>query len=762
MDRALKLARRHGSRLVSPVAAVLAVLVLAACAPGARMLSAPTFSLDASRSGFVRIDPPGIGEGTASFRIALRVENPNPFALKLAALDGDLFFQDVRAAALSFRGGIDLPAAGSAPLILDVRVPLGAAPALLDTIAGLVAALARKTADLGLTGYGARAAAIANSIAEQYIVVQTEAKRDDIVAASELLSVRVADLENRYNIAEEAVRMAQLELAMAAEYGSAMIGPQLEVLNSTLTNTRLERTALENRHQMVGDSPAILGVLDQVRERGHRSAERLVDVDLARGVVDVVVAAHHVGDAHVDVVHHHREVVGRMAVRAEDHQVVQLAVGDLDQALDLVVPHHRAVQRVLQPDHPVGVVAARFVQLRLAAALAPGAVVARLLALLHRRRAHGIQFFPGLVGAVGLAGCEQVVGHFAIPLQPVGLVERALVIIQAQPVHRLQDRVDRGLGAALAVGVLDPQHELPAVAACGQPAVQRGAGAADMQVAGGAGGKTGADGHGDGGSGEQPPILRQPAAAVYHGAMTTLFIADLHLDPERPAMTRLFGDFLDSEARKADALYILGDLFESWVGDDDPSEAGAFVAETLATLAAAGMPVFFMHGNRDFMLGRDYAARAGMRILPDPSVIELYDRPVLLMHGDLLCTGDVEYQKIRAQVRSPQWREQMLSQPLQARLAFAQQARAASQARQGEMKNAGTMETITDAAPATVEQTLRRFGIDTLIHGHTHRPAIHDLQIDGRPHRRIVLGDWYEQGSVLRAHPDGRFDLSNL
>ncbi|NLB57190.1 MAG: UDP-2,3-diacylglucosamine diphosphatase [Gammaproteobacteria bacterium] len=244
--------------------------------------------------------------------------------------------------------------------------------------------------------------------------------------------------------------------------------------------------------------------------------------------------------------------------------------------------------------------------------------------------------------------------------------------------------------------------------------------------------------------------------------MTTLFIADLHLDPERPEITRLFGDFVDNEAARADCLYILGDLFESWVGDDDPSEAGAFVAAKLAALEASGVPVLFMHGNRDFMLGRDYAARAGMRILPDPAVIDLYGKPVLLMHGDLLCTGDVEYQKIRAQVRSPQWREHMLSQPLQARLAFAHQARAASQARQGEMKDAGTMETITDASPEAIEEILRRYGIDTLIHGHTHRPAIHDLEIDGRPHRRIVLGDWFEQGSVLRAQPDGSFDLASL
>lgn len=244
--------------------------------------------------------------------------------------------------------------------------------------------------------------------------------------------------------------------------------------------------------------------------------------------------------------------------------------------------------------------------------------------------------------------------------------------------------------------------------------------------------------------------------------MTTLFISDLHLDPSRPAITALFLDFLRDQARHAEALYILGDLFEAWIGDDTPSSAADDVARALHELHESGVPVFFIRGNRDFLIGDDYAARAGMRILPDPAVIELYGKPVLLMHGDLLCTDDVEYQKVRAQVRNPDWRAHMLSQPLQARLAFAQQARAASLARQGEMKHAGTMESITDASPATVEETLRRFGIDTLIHGHTHRPAIHELDIDGRAHRRIVLGDWYEQGSVLRAHADGQFELSSL
>ncbi|WP_147652141.1 UDP-2,3-diacylglucosamine diphosphatase [Vulcaniibacterium gelatinicum] len=239
--------------------------------------------------------------------------------------------------------------------------------------------------------------------------------------------------------------------------------------------------------------------------------------------------------------------------------------------------------------------------------------------------------------------------------------------------------------------------------------------------------------------------------------MPTLFVSDLHLDPARPAITELFGRFLDGEARHADALYILGDLFEAWVGDDDPSEAGAFVAGGLAALARAGVPVYFVRGNRDFLLGEDYARRCGMTVLPDPAVVVLYGRPVLLMHGDLLCTDDTAYQQFRAQTRDPEWQRRFLAQPLAARLAFAQQARAASRAHQGALKDAGTMETITDVSPATVSATFARYGIGTLIHGHTHRPAVHTHEGG----TRIVLGDWYAQGSVLRYRADG-FQLEAL
>ena len=245
--------------------------------------------------------------------------------------------------------------------------------------------------------------------------------------------------------------------------------------------------------------------------------------------------------------------------------------------------------------------------------------------------------------------------------------------------------------------------------------------------------------------------------------MTTLFISDLHLDPSRPAITDLFLAFLREQARQAEALYILGDLFEAWIGDDTPSPAADAVAVALRELTDAGVPVFFIRGNRDFLLGQDYAQRAGMRILPDPCVITLYGKPVLLLHGDLLCTDDTAYQAFRAQTRDPAFIAQFLSQPLEARIAFAQKARAASQARQSEMKedDRAQFETVTDVAPDEVLATFRRYGVDTMIHGHTHRPAVHNVQVGDATCTRIVLGDWYEQGSVLRASKDG-FDLAAL
>jgi UDP-2,3-diacylglucosamine hydrolase len=231
--------------------------------------------------------------------------------------------------------------------------------------------------------------------------------------------------------------------------------------------------------------------------------------------------------------------------------------------------------------------------------------------------------------------------------------------------------------------------------------------------------------------------------------MHTLFIADLHLDASRPRITRLFEDFLaGDEARSADAVYILGDLVEAWIGDDDDAELPARIAAATHGLRDAGVPVYFMVGNRDFLLGEAFAQRAGFTMLDDGVVHDLYGRPTLLMHGDVLCTDDVAYQAVRRQVRTPEWKAQILAMPLDARRAFAAKAREDSRAHTG-----STMETIMDVNAIAVADVMREAGVTRLIHGHTHRPAIHRFDLDGQPAERIVLGDWYEQGSVLRVTP---------
>lgn len=243
--------------------------------------------------------------------------------------------------------------------------------------------------------------------------------------------------------------------------------------------------------------------------------------------------------------------------------------------------------------------------------------------------------------------------------------------------------------------------------------------------------------------------------------MSTLFISDLHLHPSRPAMTEVFLEFLRTEAAQAEALYILGDLFEAWVGDDEDCELANSVRLALRSLHDSGVAVFLMRGNRDFLFGPRFAAETGAQLLTDPCVLSLYDQPTLLMHGDLLCSDDLEYQAFRQQVRDRGWQERFLTQSLEARRAFAEQARAASQQHQDGLREEGALETIADVNPATVEDTMKRFGVTRLIHGHTHRPAIHSLRAGGRSAQRIVLGDWYDQGSVLSASRDG-FELSAL
>lgn len=232
--------------------------------------------------------------------------------------------------------------------------------------------------------------------------------------------------------------------------------------------------------------------------------------------------------------------------------------------------------------------------------------------------------------------------------------------------------------------------------------------------------------------------------------MATLFISDLHLDLARPQITTLFENYLAStEVRSADALYILGDLVEAWIGDDDDAELPRRIAMATAAVRNAGVPMYFMVGNRDFLLGEAFARRAGMTLLDDGAVHVIHGRPTLLMHGDVLCTDDLAYQAVRQQVRAPQWQAQILSMPLEARRAFAAKAREDSRAHTG-----GTQESIMDVNQDAVATAMRKAGVKRLIHGHTHRPAVHEFTLDDAPAQRVVLGDWYEQGSVLRVTPE--------
>lgn len=232
---------------------------------------------------------------------------------------------------------------------------------------------------------------------------------------------------------------------------------------------------------------------------------------------------------------------------------------------------------------------------------------------------------------------------------------------------------------------------------------------------------------------------------------TTLFISDLHLCGARPAITRLFLDFLRQRARNADALYILGDLFEYWIGDEAvEQEEFRAVVRGLRELTAAGTPVFVMHGNRDFLMAHGFEKATGCRLLSDPAKLALYGTPTLLMHGDSLCTDDVEYMAFRVQVRNPSWQKEFLSRSVAERDRIVRDFREISK-----NSTASKKPEIMDVNQNAVEAIMREHGVQRLIHGHTHRPKEHVFTLDGRPARRMVLGDWYEQGSVLSVDARG-------
>jgi UDP-2,3-diacylglucosamine hydrolase len=224
-----------------------------------------------------------------------------------------------------------------------------------------------------------------------------------------------------------------------------------------------------------------------------------------------------------------------------------------------------------------------------------------------------------------------------------------------------------------------------------------------------------------------------------------LFISDLHLAPERPQIIDLFKRFVSEVAINADSLYILGDFVEYWIGDDDRAEGLDTAFSAFNQLKDAGTKVFLMHGNRDFLIGEDLAKRCHFQLINDPLPISIHNQPALLMHGDTLCTDDVDYQKFRGMVRNRDWQKEFLSKSLEEREQIATSMR-----EQSKRATADKSPEIMDVNQDTVAETIRRHGITTLIHGHTHRPAIHEFEVDDNPVKRIVLGDWYKTGSYLR------------
>lgn len=231
----------------------------------------------------------------------------------------------------------------------------------------------------------------------------------------------------------------------------------------------------------------------------------------------------------------------------------------------------------------------------------------------------------------------------------------------------------------------------------------------------------------------------------------SLFISDLHLTPERPLPVQLFQRFIIEVAQNAQSLYILGDFFEAWVGDDNLAEAfNQDIATALNSLAAQGVKVFFLAGNRDFLVGPAFAKAAGLTLLPDPTQIDLYGIATLLAHGDQFCTDDDTYQAFRRQVRDPAWQQQFLAQPLPQRLALAAALRERS-----EHAKAGKKPEIMDVNAAAIRAAAEIYPVSRIIHGHTHRPARHEITLNGKTVERWVLPDWYETGGYLACDERG-------
>lgn len=239
--------------------------------------------------------------------------------------------------------------------------------------------------------------------------------------------------------------------------------------------------------------------------------------------------------------------------------------------------------------------------------------------------------------------------------------------------------------------------------------------------------------------------------------MTTLFISDLHLSPGEPEKTTLFMNFLATKAKEATALYILGDLFEFWIGDDENSQFSKQIINALKTYCNSGIPLYIMRGNRDFFLGTHFEKRTGCQLLGDYHVMDLYGTPTLLMHGDLLCTEDIKYLQARVTLHDPAWQQRVLNKPLWLRRLGARYYRLRSR---WHTRNSDAV--IMDANLNEVRRLMGRYQVKCLIHGHTHRPAIHYFSTNNEFLERIVLSDWHDEGNVLICEDSGKRSLINF
>ena len=238
----------------------------------------------------------------------------------------------------------------------------------------------------------------------------------------------------------------------------------------------------------------------------------------------------------------------------------------------------------------------------------------------------------------------------------------------------------------------------------------------------------------------------------------TLFISDLHLQVSQPDIVEIFRRFMQNQAKAADAVYILGDLFEVWIGDDDHTDFNRSIQLILKTFTSTtGIPVYLMHGNRDFLLGQGFARNTGCQLIADPRVIQLYGKSVLLKHGDDLCIDDKGHVRFRAATRHPVVQKIFLSLPLFFRRYLARKIRRIS-----EKNNQSKPMAIMDVNAGAVERAMQAVQVAQLIHGHTHRPAIHALQVNGHAAERIVLAAWHRQGSALVYHESGEYQFISI